>query len=107
MSAAQFMPKTEHPHDIAEAVRTQALWIERQNQTNATHWGEINRLETDCGHCRGDRRLEGQLPMAAIEDLKKRVTEIQAGTKMSVIVGRAAFALAGLLVAAYAAGMLR
>jgi hypothetical protein len=107
MSAAQFMPKTEQPADIAAAQRLQALWIERQGQTNQAHWQEIHGVKEAQKIERRDRMQRDELILTMLQNIQTRVDKVFHASRLAVIVGQAAFAIAGLLVAAKAAGIIK
>jgi len=101
------MPKSEHPADLAAAQRLQALWIERQGRTNESHWSEIRELKEATAEEKRDRMTRDELLLGMVEAIKGQVAEIAHGAKLAVMVGRFAFAVAGLIVAAKAAGILK
>jgi hypothetical protein len=106
-SAAQFMPASEHPADLAQAQRLQALWIERQSQTNAVHWSEIVELKQSGAEEKRDRVTRDELLLTTVQTIQRKVDEIAYGSRLAVIIGRALFAIAGLIVAAKAAGLIK
>jgi hypothetical protein len=107
MSAAQFIPSTNAPEDVRRAFERAALWIERQGDTNKTHWGKIGELERDCSECRNDRRQIDELVTRRLAHIDETMTEIRVSQKWILWLGRIAFGLASLYVAAHAAGVLK
>lgn len=106
-SAAQFMPASEHPADLAKAQRLQALWIERQSQASDMHWSEIVELQQSAAEEKRDRITRDELLLTTVQAIQRKVDEIAYGSRLAVIIGRALFAVAGLTVAAKAAGLIK
>lgn len=105
LSAAKFMPATEHPAELAKAIRLQAVWIEGQGKTNQAHWEKIRELESDCANCRNDRRLADEFVMARLNQIDMHLQELRSDKRWTVLVVRGLFAVATLLIAAKAAGV--
>lgn len=105
LSIEQFMPVSEKPADLRKAIERQGLWIGGQNETNRIHWAEIVALKGAHAEERRDRMARDELILTTLESIKLQIARVETGSRLAVVVGRVAFAIAGLLVAAKAAGM--
>ncbi len=73
VSAAQrLLPVSDEPAEIRRAVQAQAVWLDRQDGVNQTHWGKLTELEGECKDCRGDRRQEVEFIRERFEDVGRR-----------------------------------
>lgn len=106
-SAEHFIPVNDSPDSRRRAFERVALWISGQNRTNAAHWDRITENERTCAECRQDRRQIEALIVTRLDVIEKNVTAITSIGKWTVLGGRLLFALAGLLIAARAAGILK
>jgi tetrahydromethanopterin S-methyltransferase subunit G len=111
VSAAQrLLPVSDEPAEIRRAVQAQAVWLDRQDGVNQTHWGKLTELEGECKDCRGDRRQEVEFIRTRFDDIDRRLDTIAetiaaqvAAGKVWGKVGQAVWGLVvGVVVAAFA-----
>lgn len=107
LSAEQFLPAAKSLDAHHKSLEMQAMWITRQNDTNRTHWEKICENSKECQDCRADRRLVEAMLVQRLDRLQTTIDKMSGGAFWITSAGRFLLAVAGLLIAAKAAGVIR
>jgi hypothetical protein len=105
-STSRFLALNASPDELRRAIAEQAIWIERQGQTNAAVTDRLGRLESTFEDWQNDRKQADVLILAKLAAIDVTLQEIRTARSFASTMVKVALALASLAIAAKAAGIL-